>query len=98
MKMALRAALALLLLPYGVAAWAQTAAKQLTDRQIAGVVRESREPYYRTGHACACPEDLVKDGTRCGNRSAYSRPGGAAPYCYISDVPAAVIQRYRSNR
>jgi hypothetical protein len=29
--------------------------------------------------------------------SAYSRPGGAAPLCYVSDVPAAMIEQYRSK-
>lgn len=30
---------------------------------------------------CACPGDIAADGTRCGYRSAYSRNGGASPYC-----------------
>lgn len=30
---------------------------------------------------CACPGDIASDGTRCGARSAYSRAGGASPYC-----------------
>ena len=71
---------------------------QLTDQQIAEIiVRESREAYYRTGHPCACPEDLARNGSRCGKRSAYTRPGGAEPYCYPTDVPAADIARYRST-
>jgi hypothetical protein len=77
---------------------AQPAPARPTDQQIAEIiVGESRRSYYRTGHPCACPEDLARNGTRCGKRSAYSRPGGAAPYCYVTDVPAAEIQRYRSS-
>lgn len=30
---------------------------------------------------CACPGDLDAQGNRCGLRSAYSRAGGAEPYC-----------------
>jgi hypothetical protein len=78
---------------------AQPAPKpQPSDQQIAEtIVRESRQAYYRTGHPCACPEDLARNGTRCGKRSAYSRPGGAEPYCYVTDVPAAEIARYRAT-
>src|SRR6266487_742592 len=36
--------------------------------------------------------------SRCGGRSAYSRPGGATPYCYVADVPAAEITRYRARQ
>jgi hypothetical protein len=69
----------------------------LTDQQIATIiVKESREAYYRTGHPCACPEDLARNGSRCGLRSAYSRPGGAEPYCYVTDVPKEKIQSYRA--
>jgi hypothetical protein len=43
------------------AAIAAPAAAQLTDQQIAAIiVKESREAYYRTGHPCACPEDLAQ--------------------------------------
>jgi len=90
-------AFALALVP--LTAFAQPALKQqLTDTQIAAViVQESRQAYYRTGHPFACPEDLARNGTRCGKRSAYSRPGGAEPYCYVADVPAAEIARYRAG-
>jgi hypothetical protein len=61
------------------------------------IVQTSRQQYYATGHPCACPDDLTRTGRRCGRTSAYSRPGGAAPLCYVSDVPAAMIEKYRSN-
>ena len=32
--------------------------------------------------SCDCPYDFAKDGSRCGRRSAYDRPGGRAPVCY----------------
>src|SRR5260370_36315301 len=69
----------------------------LTDQQIATfIVKASRDAYYRTGHPCACPEDSARNGSRCGGRSAYSRPGGAEPDCYVTDVPKAEIDTYRA--
>jgi hypothetical protein len=68
----------------------------LNDQEIAAaIVQESRQAYYATGHPCACPEDLARNGSRCGGRSAYSRPGGASPKCYASDVTPGEIADYR---
>lgn len=70
----------------------------LPDAQVAAaIVQESRAAYYATGHPCACPEDRARNGSRCGGRSAYSRPGGAEPKCYVSDVTAAEIAAYRQS-
>ena len=70
---------------------------RLSDAQIAEqIVRESRSAYYATGHPCACPDDLARNGSRCGGRSAYSRPGGAEPKCYASEVSKQEIEAYRS--
>jgi hypothetical protein len=72
--------------------------QSLTDQQIAEqIVQESRQAYYATGHPCACPEDLARNGSRCGGRSAYSRPGGAEPKCYPQDVTKAEIDAYRAQ-
>lgn len=48
--------------------------------------------------SCPCPYNIDRAGRRCGGRSAYSRPGGAAPLCYPSDVTDADVQRFRSGR
>jgi hypothetical protein len=32
--------------------------------------------------SCDCPYDTDSSGNRCGDRSAYSRPGGRSPTCY----------------
>lgn len=70
----------------------------LTAAAIAAIiVKASRDRYYATGHSCACPDDLMRNGRSCGARSAYSRPGGAAPLCYPSDVSAAMIDDYRKT-
>ena len=47
---------------------------------------------------CPCPYNSAANGSRCGGRSAYSRPGGAAPLCYESDVSDAMVARYRAAR
>lgn len=39
-----------------------------------------RDPFVGT---CDCPYDLMRNGRRCGGRSAYSRPGGRSPQCYF---------------
>jgi hypothetical protein len=61
------------------------------------MVAESRNRYYATGRPCACPDDRMRNGHACGGRSAYSRPGGAQPLCYPSDVPAEMISGYRAQ-
>ncbi len=69
-----------------------------TDQQIADrIIQESRQAYYATGHPCACPEDRARNGSSCGGRSAYSRPGGAEPKCYPKDVSKAEIDAYRTQ-
>lgn len=42
-----------------------------------------REP--TRGRGCQCPYDIDVRGSRCGGRSAYSRPGGEEPRCYVGD-------------
>lgn len=40
----------------------------------------SRKPYVGT---CDCPYDMMRNGRACGGRSAYSKPGGRNPVCYL---------------
>ena len=71
----------------------------LTAAAIAAIiVQASRDQYHATGRPCACPDDTARNGSACGGRSAYSRPGGAAPLCYPSDVTAAMIESYRQRQ
>jgi predicted small lipoprotein YifL len=35
--------------------------------------------------SCECPYDLDKNNNQCMKRSAYSRPGGAQPSCYVGE-------------
>ena len=65
----------------------------LSDAQIRQIlIAESRAAY---GGSCPCPYDTDRAGRRCGKRSAYSRPGGAAPLCYDPDVTDTMVEAYR---
>jgi len=46
---------------------------------------------------CPCPYNTASNGSRCGGRSAYSRPGGRAPKCFPDDVSAAEVAAYRAR-
>jgi Sel1 repeat len=75
--------------------------KALTDSDaaiVAEIIKASRDEYYATGHPCACPDDITRNGRSCGNMSAYIRPGGAHPLCYPKDVTTVMISDYRSTR
>jgi hypothetical protein len=67
-----------------------------TDAEIRqDIIRESIASYKATGHPCACPFDLARNGSSCGSRSAYSRPGGAAPFCYPQDVSDGMVMDWK---
>ena len=38
---------------------------------------------------CPCPYSIMSNGKKCGKRSAYSKPGGYEPLCYVSDITSA---------
>ncbi|PWC54216.1 hypothetical protein TSH7_31540 [Azospirillum sp. TSH7] len=44
---------------------------------------------------CACPYSTMRNGHRCGGRSAYSKPGGRAPICYSDEVTEAMVAQWR---
>ena len=44
--------------------------------------------------ACPCPYTVTANGRRCGNGSAYSRPGGQPILCFPEDVTAAVVAAF----
>lgn len=58
--------------------------KPMTDDEIKqAVIQESIASY--PGH-CPCPFNLASNGSKCGKRSAWSKPGGYAPICYPQEV------------
>lgn len=44
-----------------------------------------------------CPYNRAKGGSRCGKRSAYTKPGGYSPLCYDSDITPAMIKEHRKR-
>ena len=44
--------------------------------------------------SCPCPYNVDRGGRRCGGRSAHSKPGGASPICFESDVTEAMIRAF----
>ena len=67
----------------------------LTDADIKKIlIEQSIRSYFGT---CPCPYNQARNGSRCGRRSAYSKPGGAEPLCYESDVSDVMVERYRKQ-
>lgn len=63
------------------------------DQQIIqNIISESIANY--SGN-CPCPYNMAANGSSCGRRSAYSKPGGYAPVCYPKDVTEAMISSYK---
>jgi hypothetical protein len=62
------------------------------------IIKESVAAHQADGNPCACPYNVMADGTECGDRSAYRRPGGPSPLCYPKDVSAARIDDWRRQR
>jgi hypothetical protein len=74
------------------------ALEPMTDAQVReAVIKDSIAAYLATGHPCACPYNLARNGSQCGGRSAYSRPGGAEPLCYPKDVSDGMVTDWRRS-
>ena len=68
---------------------------RITDGQIRKqMIAQSISQY---SGSCPCPYFTDRAGRRCGGRSAYSRPGGASPLCYDSDISDATVERVRKS-
>jgi hypothetical protein len=92
--LALAAAVCCLTLFAGVAHAQSTTG--LSDSEIRQqIVEQSVAAYLATGHPCACPYNSARNGSRCGGRSAYSKPGGADPLCYPTDVSDGMVAEWR---
>jgi hypothetical protein len=85
-------------LALGIGGVAAQQASELSDSQIRqAIIQESIEAYLATGHPCACPYNVARNGSNCGTRSAYSRPGGAEPLCYPTDVSDGMVADWRRS-
>jgi hypothetical protein len=80
---------ATMLLTWGLQAFAACSLPLATVKQT--MVQQSIAAYAGT---CACPFNRDRAGHSCGGRSAYSRPGGAAPMCYVADISDAQATAY----
>jgi len=66
-----------------------------TDAQIREqIVKDSLAAYKGN---CPCPYSKNRAGRNCGGNSAYSRPGGSKPVCYVTDVTNKMIDDYRNG-
>ena len=73
-----------------------TAKANLSDTDIRQrMIEESIRSYHGS---CPCPYNAARNGSKCGGRSAYSRPGGASPLCYPSDISDEMVRRYRQQK
>jgi len=61
---------------------------QIRQRLITDSMNEHRGP-------CPCPYSKTRAGGLCGDRSAYSRPGGATPLCHPEDISPEIVNGYR---
>ena len=85
---------AALLSSYPLSAIAQKESR-LSDAEVKkAIIAESISSYHGN---CPCPYNVARNGSRCGKRSAYSRPGGASPICYESDVTDEMVKRWRGH-
>src|SRR5262245_10417814 len=66
-----------------------------TDAQIKQEIIAASIASY--SGSCPCPYNKDRAGRSCGRRSAYSRPGGAAPLCYEKDVSQKLVDDYRKR-
>ena len=67
----------------------------VTDNEVRDlIIKESLQSYPGN---CPCPYNTMRNGRRCGGRSAYSRPGGYSPLCYPKDVTDQMVRDYRAR-
>jgi hypothetical protein len=92
MRRTIAAAIALLLIATAPAQ-AKTPPTDADIRQQ--IIQDSVAAYQATGHPCACPYNSARNGSNCGRRSAYGRPGGASPLCYPSDVTDQMVADWK---
>ena len=69
--------------------------QSISFTKIAGMlVDRSVSRYLSHVGSCPCPYNTASNGSSCGERSAYSRPGGESPICYEDDVTPQMVIDY----
>ena len=70
-------------------------AQQLADDQVKQqIIAESIASYPGN---CPCPYNRAANGSKCGKRSAWSKPGGYEPICYPDEVTTAMVAAWRAR-
>ena len=72
------------------------AKNDLSDSQVKAMMIQDSIASY--SGRCPCPYNLASNGSQCGRRSAYSKPGGYAPLCYDTDITAEMLNQYKNRR
>lgn len=88
----LSAALAVSLVTLLASASGQAKSNLSDDQVRERMIQESLGTY---NGPCPCPYNTMRNGTSCGNRSAYSKPGGASPLCYKKDISDEAVRGWR---
>ena len=71
-------------------------AQRISDDDVRKTMIQESIASYRGN--CPCPYSRAANGSSCGKRSAYSRPGGASLLCYPDDISQQMIEQYRRRR
>jgi hypothetical protein len=71
------------------------AKQSLSDAEIRQIIIQHSISQYPG--VCACPYSITRNGSKCGGRSAYSKPGGFSPLCFPKDVPEDYVERYKNK-
>ena len=67
----------------------------LSDSQVRErIIAESVATYPGR---CPCPWNRASNGSKCGGRSAWSKPGGRNPICYPEEVTPDMIAEWRAS-
>jgi hypothetical protein len=77
------------------ACWVCAGEAMLTDTAIVQLLIKDSIASY-SGN-CPCPYNAARNGSRCGGRSAYTRPGGYTPLCFKEDVSKSMVREYRAR-
>lgn len=70
-------------------------AKPMTEDEIKQAVIQQSIARY-PGH-CPCPYNLASNGSKCGKRSAWSKPGGYTPICYPNEVTPGMMKQWEQQ-
>jgi hypothetical protein len=68
---------------------------RVTDAEIKQMIIQDSIASYRG--SCPCPYSIARNGSACGGRSAYSKPGGTSPICYANDISQQMVINYRNR-